>query len=181
MSEKTKQQQQRVSAYKYKPDKRKREQGILVEVDCSSDYPVANVVSVVGDLLTFRVANATDQNPAFEQAYERATAGWRKEQAALKEAKAKGKLSDDEAKAKEAELATLLTDAFDEAFVDACVLDWHNQEDESGNPWPFSKEAAKQFFADVREVFDVVWPRAQDRRYFRVDRPASVEADAKNS
>lgn len=157
----------RPSAYKYKPDQRKRESGILVEIDCSGDYPRARVVKEVGALLTFLVSNATDHNPAFERTHERNTA----EARAAQSAKSKT----------EAELTVMFSEAFDKTFVEVCTLAWYNQENEQGEPWPFSKEAAKKFFSDVPDVYAVVWPAAQDRRHFRIDLPASIEADAKNS
>lgn len=156
-----------VNAYKYKADQKKRESGILVEVDCSGDYPQGRVVKEVGELLTFLVANATDQNPAFEKAYEANCAEYRE----ARDAKSKT----------EAELGAMLSQAFDKTFAEVCVLGWYNQLDENDDPWPFSKEAVTKFFLEVPEVYASVWPKAQDRRNFRIERPGSVEVDAKNS
>jgi hypothetical protein len=157
----------RPSPYKYKADQRKREGGILLELNCDGDYPVVSVVQKVGERPTYLVAYANNENPAFELAYERNAAEWRK----VKEAGGKS----------EAELSTMLTEVFDKTFVEVCMLDWYNQEDEHGRPWSFSKEAAAKYLSELPEIEGRIVVAAQDRRHFRIDLPGSVEADAKNS
>jgi hypothetical protein len=156
-----------MSLYKFKPSKQKREEGILVEVISTGDYPVARVVKEVGDLPTFRISQATDENPVFEKAKERHLARYRK-------AKDEGKLS-------EHDLATMYNECFQAAFVEAALLGWYNVASETGEPLTLNPTTATRLLQEIPEVENCLYGAAFDRRHFRIDLPGSVEADAKNS
>jgi hypothetical protein len=158
---------------KYRPDAKKREAGILVELDPSGDYPVARVVRVAGKLPTFRLAHATGDNPHWEKAFERALRPWR---VAKDEAKDKAKAKpDEEDAARDNEIGAMYLEALRETFASVGIVDWFNI------PRPFSKEAALALTSENPEVYDKLLGAAQDRRNFRIDPPSNPDADAKNS
>jgi|GEM_PF-5888061 len=150
-----------MSLNKFKPDQKKREKGILVELDTRGDRLIGRAVASVGKFPTFQMALCTDDNPTFEKERERVNRGPR----------ASGEeLSAD----RKAELLI-------EAVVNVALFNWWNVPDDEEKDLPFSRENAKARFAQIPDAFWAALAVAQDSKNFRVDPPANPDADAKNS
>lgn len=150
----------------FRPDQRKRETGILVELFKKGDQLAGRVVKKVGDLPTVLLARTNDDNPRFAKAHERAMRPYR-------EAKDKGDLTPEEE-------GQLLSKCLTVAITEGAVLGWHNMK-VNGVVLEFSVAAAKELLADIPDIQTVLWLAGGANRNFRVDMPAPVEADAKNS
>jgi hypothetical protein len=156
-----------MSLYKFKASKQKREEGILVEIDTSGAKPKAYVVKEVGSNPTFVSGYANEIVPRYARANESAMQPYR-------EAQTKGGMT-------QAEDTMLLNASVTVALVEGALLGWHNITDESGQPLPFSREAAKKLLTDLPLVETQLWLQVTDEQNFRIDLPKAIETDAKNS
>lgn len=150
----------------FRPDQRKRETGILVELFKKGDQLAGRVVKKVGELPTVLLAQTTRDNPRFAKAHERAMRPYRA-------AKEKGEMTPEED-------AELLSKCLTVAITEGAIHGWHNMK-VGGVVLDFSVEAAKTLLADIPDIETVLWLVGGASRNFRVDLPANPEADAGNS
>ena len=113
-----------------------------------------------GDPIRIKIARSGGGNEDFNKAFERATKPYRKAIAA-------GSLSN-----------AVAEKLYKEVFAEHVVKGWENVEDESGNPLPYSKDAALKLLSDLPDLYADLKDQAGNLAIFREE---LLEADLGNS
>lgn len=139
-----------MSLYKlYKTDEKKLESGIRVPIGMNDDKTIP----------TFILTRAHKSNVRYAKSLERETKPYRRQ----------------------IELGTMdnmLAEAISRrVFIETCLLDWENVQDEKNQPLALTHENAEKLFTDLPDLYDELYQQSTKASAFLEE---SLELEAKN-